>query len=113
MEIPVAGRERPVRWSHVPHARSYASLPPEDRLWWKHPESIVKHCPQNLLARSAHNKPEPKAKQPKPIVSAEIERLRALLIQVIKRLIKHEPEAAQLLDQVTPPDLPDDGVDNI
>jgi hypothetical protein len=31
-----------------------------------------------------------------------IGRLRKLLIEVIKRLIKYEPEARELLDQVTP-----------
>ena len=44
--------------------------------------------------------------------SAEIERLKALLIQVIKRLIKYEPDAAELLDQLNPSD-PDDGIGDL
>jgi hypothetical protein len=38
----------------------------------------------------------------KPVVNAETERLWALLVKVIKRLAKHEPDAAALLDQVMP-----------
>jgi hypothetical protein len=38
--------------------------------------------------------------------------LRALVILVIKRLIKHEPDAAELLDQVTPQN-PDDALDDL
>ena len=38
---------------------------------------------------------------------AEIERLKALLIKVIQRLAKHEPDALQLLDQIAPPELND------
>ena len=49
---------------------------------------------------------------PKPITSFEIERLKALLLQVIKRLAKYEPNAVELLDQVTAADpndeLPED-----
>jgi Prophage minor tail protein Z (GPZ) len=53
-----------------------------------------------------------KASAKKPITSFEIERLKALLLQVIKRLAKYEPDAIDLLDQVTALDpndeLPDD-----
>ena len=57
-----------------------------------------------------HNKPKPGKK--KPLIDAEIERLKAILIQVIKRLAKYEPEALDLLDQVTPSD-PDDAIDDL
>jgi hypothetical protein len=87
----------------------YAALPPADKLRWKHPQSIVKHAPRNLVeGGKGHNRPKAKG-QKKPVTSAEIERLKALLIQVIKRLIKYEPDATDLLDQITPAD-PDDGV---
>lgn len=56
-----------------------------------------------------HNKPR---KTKKPVTSYEIERLKALLIQVIKRLAKHEPDALELLDQLNPSD-PDDGVGDL
>jgi hypothetical protein len=88
----------------------YATLPPAEKLRWKHPQSIVKHAPRNLVeGGKGHNKP----KNPrKPVTSAETERLKALLIRVIQRLIKYEPEAASLLDELNPPD-PDDGVGDL
>lgn len=90
----------------------YATLSVDDRMRWKHPESIVKHCPKNLLrdGMRGHNKP-PKGKK-KPIVNAEVERLRAILIQVIRRLAKYEPKAIELLDEISVAD-PDDNVDDI
>jgi hypothetical protein len=39
--------------------------------------------------------------------------MKLLIIQVIKCLIKHEPEARDLLDQVNPPDEPNDSLDDI
>jgi hypothetical protein len=45
-------------------------------------------------------------------VSAETERLKALLVQVIKRLAKYEPAALDLLDQLHLSD-PDDGVGDL
>jgi hypothetical protein len=48
----------------------------------------------------------------KKTVDPEIERLRALLIQVIKRPAKYEPEALELLDQLHPDD-PDDGLGDL
>jgi hypothetical protein len=90
----------------------YAGQLPADKLRWKHPQSIVKHAPRNLVeGGKGHNKPKPKG-QKKPAGWAEIERLKALLIQVIQRLIKHEPDAAALLDQVNPRD-PDDGIGDL
>ena len=93
----------------------YASLPAADQLRWKHPESIVKHAPRNLVdGGKGHNRP-PKGRQGrrKAVSPIEYERLKAIAIQVIKRQIKHEPEAVNLLDEVNPPDLPDDGVDDL
>jgi hypothetical protein len=91
----------------------YASQVPADKLRWKHPQSIVKHAPQNLIdGGRGHNKPTKAKGQKKPVTSFEIERLKALLIQVIKRLIKYEPDAAELLDQLNPAD-PDDGIGDL
>ena len=39
--------------------------------------------------------------------------LKALLLQIIKRLAKYEPEALELLDQVNPPGDPNDSLDGI
>jgi hypothetical protein len=36
-----------------------------------------------------------------------------VLLKVIQRLIKYEPDARELLDQVNPPGDPDDGVEGI
>ena len=45
-------------------------------------------------------------------VPAETARLQALLIQVIKRLMKYEPESQDLLDQVMPGD-PNDSLEGL
>jgi hypothetical protein len=87
----------------------YAALPAADQMKWKHPEAVAKHCPKHLLPQKGHNKPEPRVPTIKRF-NPEIERLKALLLQVLKRLIKYEPGAAQLLDQISPsiePDKPD------
>jgi putative transposase len=39
--------------------------------------------------------------------------MKLLIFQVVKCLIKHEPEARDLLDQVNPPDEPNDSLDDI
>jgi hypothetical protein len=91
----------------------YAALAPADQLRWKHPQSIMKHAPRHLV-EGGRGGNRPKAGKKKPVTSVEIERLRALLLRVIKRLIKHEPEAAELLDQVNPDDRdPNDGLEDI
>jgi hypothetical protein len=86
----------------------YASLSADEKMRWKHPDAIVKHAPKHLVAGAmkGDNKPPaaPAKDKKKPAVSAESERLRALLIEVIKRLAKYEPEAMALLDQVMPAD---------
>ena len=89
----------------------YANLPTQDKLRWRHPTTIAKHCPKHLLSGGmrGHNKPKGEKKPP---VTYETERLKALLIQVIKRLVKYEPEARDLLDQVNPAD-PDDDIGDI
>jgi hypothetical protein len=91
----------------------YAGLNTADKLRWKHPTTIAKHCPKHLLSGGlrGHNKPPSKGKQ-KPAVSFETERLKALLIAVIKRLTKYEPDAIDLLDQIHAVD-PEDRVDDM
>lgn len=89
----------------------HAGLPLGDQLRWKHPQSIMKHAPRHLVAGGAGgNLPKPGKK--KAMFSPEVERLKALLIQVIRRLIKYEPDAAELLEHLTPSD-PDDSLDGI
>jgi hypothetical protein len=90
----------------------YSALPVDDKLRWKHPTTIAKHCPKQFLEGGLrrHNKPPKTIK--KPAVSAETERLKALLVQVIKRLAKYEPAALDLLDQLHLSD-PDDGVGDL
>jgi hypothetical protein len=91
----------------------YAALPAADQLRWKHPQSIMKHAPQNLVnGGRGHNWPKKNMK--KSLTSVEIERLRELLIQVIKRLIKYEPEARDLLDHLSPStNDPDDNISDL
>jgi hypothetical protein len=91
----------------------YATLDPNTQLQWKHPKTIVKHCPREYLkgGMKRHNQPSKAAKK-KPPVTYESERLRQLLIKVIKRLAKYEPEALELLDQVILAD-PDDSIDDV
>jgi hypothetical protein len=87
----------------------YANLPTADRLRWRHPSTIAKHCPRHLIGMRGHNRP-PTNSRKKPAVTYETERLKALLLSTIKRLAKYEPEAVELLDQVQHGRL-DDGVD--
>jgi hypothetical protein len=49
----------------------------------------------------------------RPEAQAEIDRLRKLLALVIRRLIEHDPDAADLLDQLQPSDMPDDSTNDI
>jgi hypothetical protein len=85
----------------------YSKLATDEKLKWKHPTTIAKHVPKEYLSGGMrkHNVP---AKVKKPAVTAETERLKALLIQVIKRLTKYEPDAIDLLDQIQPADPEDD-----
>jgi hypothetical protein len=90
----------------------YSTQNPEDQMQWKHPQTIAKHAPLNLVAGGkGGNKPKNASKK-KP-VPYEVDRLRALLIKVIKRLMEHEPDAKELLDQVAAPADPDDDLDGI
>jgi hypothetical protein len=93
----------------------YLSLPVEQKLRWRHPAAIVKHCPPQFVkgAMIGHNRPRRSAALRRPAVTAESERLKALLIKVIKRLIQYDPTAVELLDQVQPPALDVDRVDDL
>jgi hypothetical protein len=89
----------------------YAGLPIADKLRWKHPTTIAKHCPKNLLVGGlrGHNT---KTGKKKPAVTYETERLKALLVQVIKRLAKYEADALDMLDQIHSAD-PEDRIDDL
>ena len=91
----------------------YGGLDRADKMRWKHPSTIAKHVPRHLLTGGMRKHNQPKKAGKKPLaVSAETERLKQLLIQVIKRLAKHEPDALDLLDQIHPAD-PEDDVDDL
>ena len=92
----------------------YAALPAEQQLRWTHPQTIRKNCPQHFVGGGkGHNRPPVKSKGKKlKGDTAEVTRLKALLIQVVRRLMKHEPEAAALLEQLYPED-PSDPVDDL
>jgi len=91
----------------------YIGLPAREQLRWQHPESIVKHAPKRLIAggMKGHNKPRDKKK--KPVIDAEIERLRSLLVKACNSLAKFDQDRAhKLLDQMMPDD-PDDEIEEI
>ena len=96
----------------------YAGLDRTDKLKWKHPTTIAKHCPKEYLSGGMrrHNKPT-KAGKKKPFVSFETERLKQLLMQAIEIIMEFKPEAAKkLLAQIYPADpndpIPDDIADS-
>jgi len=89
----------------------YETLSAQDQLRWKHPDTIAKHCPSQLV-KKGERKAKEKGKK-KKTVPAEVERLRALLIKVIRRLMVYEPDAVELLDQVGDPGDPDDDVSDL
>jgi hypothetical protein len=65
----------------------YATISTEDKMRWKSPDAIAKHVPKNLLAGGGgHNRPKPKGKK-KPASTANEERLRAILIAVIREFV--------------------------
>ena len=93
----------------------YASLPRNDKLAWKHPTTIVKHCPKELLARGlkGHNKP-PKKGPKKKKGNPEAEALRALLIYIIDKYVQSiDPEEAATLRAKLYQSDPDDSLDNL
>lgn len=90
----------------------YAGLPSDDKLRWKHPETVIKYCPKTLLAGGMkhHNKP-PKPGKKKTGVDAEVARLRGLLTQAATILMDTNPgEAKKLLNQIHPADDPSDEI---
>jgi hypothetical protein len=95
----------------------YKALPVSDKMKWKHPVSVVKHCPNHLVAGGkGGNKPKKAGKKKRPPTFEE-ERLRALVIEVIDELMGHDSVAARgYLKRVNPtepePD-PDDEIEDI
>jgi hypothetical protein len=89
----------------------------DDRLNWKSPETIVKHCPPQFLngGESKRTKARP-LRRPKavpPAYQAEIDRLRRLVVVASHRLIEHGIAATDLLDQLQPPELETDSVHDV
>lgn len=78
----------------------------------KHPSSVLKHVPRNLLPTPGHNsKPAAKHKKPKPKpIDPEIERLRRVIVELVKDIEPFSPELAKkVLGQIYPAnDVPDD-----
>lgn len=88
----------------------YNTLSKPEQMRWKHPDSIAKHCPSQYVKRGKDgDKAKAKGKK-KKTVPAEVVRLRALLIKVIRRLMVYEPEAVELLDQINLEGDPEDDV---
>jgi hypothetical protein len=90
----------------------------DERDEWNHPSTLVKHLQKlapHLLSggMKGHNKPPRKPGKKKPMFDAEVERLKAILIRVIRRLAKHEPDAIELLDELTPQPDPSDTLADI
>ena len=65
----------------------YGGLPATDRLKWKHPQAIAKHAPEHLLAGGLRGHNKPKTGKKKSASSAEEDRLRALLIAIIREFV--------------------------
>ena len=65
----------------------YGGLPATDRLKWKHPQAIAKHAPKYLLAGGLRGHNKPKTGKKKSASSAEEDRLRALLIALIREFV--------------------------
>jgi len=63
----------------------YLGLSGPDKFRWKHPQTVVKHCPKHLLTdnQCGHHKQPKKPGKKKRGASAEEDRLRALLLEVI------------------------------
>jgi hypothetical protein len=108
-------------WTIEDVSRWYDAQDASFKLRVKHPSSVLKHVPRNLLTVPGHNsKPagkNGKRKNPKP-VDPEIERLRKAIVELVKAIEPLSPELAKkALDQVYPPDDDggdlDDGADDI
>ena len=91
----------------------HAALQVWEKERWTNPQTIVKHAPKHLLIGQSHNQPKRKTK-PKKKGNPEAESLRAVLIKVIRRLAKYEPDALDLLDDLyVGASDPDDGLDDL
>jgi hypothetical protein len=94
-----------------------AALPAEDKLRWKHPQAVAKHCPPHLLAGGkGGNKPPRKMKVGKKKTSTlEEDRLRQVLILVINEFVApvNPQRAAELLKLLYPATNPNDSIDGL
>lgn len=93
----------------------YAALSSSEKLHWKNPQTIAKHCPPHLLAGQGRNFPLRKSTAVKKKKgNPEAEALRATLIRVITKFVMpaDPEEAKRLLDTLYQGD-PDDGLDGL
>jgi hypothetical protein len=90
----------------------YGSLPIDERLRWKHPQSIAKHCPPELLGsdRPGERTKRKAKKKKKRGSSFEEDRLRKLLVYLVEKYVRpvDPKEAADLLEQIWAGDLNDE-----
>jgi hypothetical protein len=79
----------------------YNALASAEKLAWKHPETLIKHVPPQFLAADPHhNEPKPNKPKKKKALSAEARALAALIMELIHRLAKYEPDALDMLPRV-------------
>ena len=90
----------------------YFGLDFHDQQRWTHPQTVAKHCPQNLLVGLGHNKPKPGKGKKKKGSTAEEDRLRRLATRLIQELVPFKPEAAKYLDELHADD-PDDQLEDL
>lgn len=94
----------------------YITREVNDQLRWKSPDAVVKNCPKHLLAGGmrGHNKPKPIGKK-KRASSAEEDRLRTILIQIITEFVRpaNPQKADQLLHQIYPAGDPNDDLGDL
>jgi hypothetical protein len=95
----------------------YAKLPAEEKLRWKHPQTVAKHCPAHLLKGGAGgNKPPRKMPVKKKRAStAEEDRLRQILIMLVNEFVMpmNPQRAAELLKGLYPEGDPNDSLEGI
>lgn len=94
----------------------YNGRPIGERLRWKHPETICKHCPPEFLEAGMVDKKKPAAKAKKKAkgLNAEARRYLDILLRILPVLAKHEPELVQQIYAELPtPEDPSDDLDEV
>jgi hypothetical protein len=94
--------------------RWYTKLPPKDKLNWKNPQTIVKHCPKEYLTNPQHNLPPKDKKKKKGGGSSE--RYCTFAMKIIKEMQETDPKRAnEYKEQLDKLDLNEDlgGLENL